>query len=171
MLSLLVHREGLSVILSDPRVSLDNNASERILRGPVIARHTSFGSGGPDGARGGGAGSACSRRCDCWAQSVHLSAGLSRGLCTQPRPAVGTAGPLAAVLMDAERKRELSRPPTGCARHRPESVARNRRRVSPSHPAGSLVRDNRPGLQCRLSIASTGPKRRTYFVDSGLVGV
>ena len=39
------------MFLRDARVSLDNNASERVLRGPVIARHTCFGSGGPDGAR------------------------------------------------------------------------------------------------------------------------
>ena len=51
LLSLQRHREGLSVFLRDPRVPLDNNASERVLRGPVIARHTCFGSGGPDGAR------------------------------------------------------------------------------------------------------------------------
>ena len=51
LLSLREHREGLSVFLHDPRVPLDNNASERVLRGPVIARHTCFGAGGPDGAR------------------------------------------------------------------------------------------------------------------------
>ena len=52
--SLLKHREGLSRFVSDPRIPLENNASERALRGPVIARHTSFGSGGPDGARAAG---------------------------------------------------------------------------------------------------------------------
>ena len=36
------------------RAHKDNNASERALRGPVIARLTSFGSGGPDGARAAG---------------------------------------------------------------------------------------------------------------------
>ena len=50
LLSLLAHREGLGVFLRDPRVPLDNNACERVLRGPVIARYTSFGSGGPQGA-------------------------------------------------------------------------------------------------------------------------
>jgi len=43
--------EGLSRFLDDPRIPPDNNASERVLRRPVISRHTSFGSGGPDGAR------------------------------------------------------------------------------------------------------------------------
>ena len=52
--SLLQHREGLIRFVSDPRIPLDNNAAERALRGPVIARHTSFGSGGPDGARAAG---------------------------------------------------------------------------------------------------------------------
>ncbi len=52
--ALLSHRESLSRFVGDPRIPLDNNASERVLRGPVIARYTSFGSGGPDGARAAG---------------------------------------------------------------------------------------------------------------------
>ena len=52
--SLLHHRESLSRFVADPRIPLDNNSSERALRGPVIARWTSFGSGGPDGARAAG---------------------------------------------------------------------------------------------------------------------
>ena len=52
--SLLKHQPGLRRFASDPRIPMDNNASERALRGPVIARLTSFGSGGPDGARAAG---------------------------------------------------------------------------------------------------------------------
>ena len=52
--ALLSHRESLSRCVADPRIPLDNNLSERVLRGPVIARYTSFGSGGPDGARAAG---------------------------------------------------------------------------------------------------------------------
>ena len=52
--SLLKHEEGLRRFVSDPRIPLENNAAERTLRGPVIARYTSFGSGGPDGARAAG---------------------------------------------------------------------------------------------------------------------
>ena len=52
--ALLSHRESLSRFVGDPRIPLDNNLSERVLRGPVIARYTSFGSGGPDGARAAG---------------------------------------------------------------------------------------------------------------------
>ena len=48
--SLLGHAEGLQVFLDDPRIPLDNNAAERALRGPVISRYTSFGSGSPEGA-------------------------------------------------------------------------------------------------------------------------
>ena len=44
--TLLSHRESLSRFVADPRIPLDNNLSERVLRGPVIARYTSFGSGG-----------------------------------------------------------------------------------------------------------------------------
>ncbi len=52
--ALLSHRASLSRFVADPRIPLDNNLSERVLRGPVIARYTSFGSGGPDGARAAG---------------------------------------------------------------------------------------------------------------------
>lgn len=49
--SLLNHREGLSVFLDRPRVPLDNNLAERLLRGPAIGRRLSFGSDSEDGAR------------------------------------------------------------------------------------------------------------------------
>ena len=52
--SLLKHEDGLRRFVSDPRIPLENNAAERALRGPVIARYTSFGAGGPDGARAAG---------------------------------------------------------------------------------------------------------------------
>ena len=49
--SLLNHREGLSVFLDRPRVPLDNNLAERLLRGPAIGRRLSFGSDSETGAR------------------------------------------------------------------------------------------------------------------------
>ena len=52
--SLLGHREGLERFVGDPRIPMENNLAERMLRGPVIARYTSFGSGGPAGARAAG---------------------------------------------------------------------------------------------------------------------
>ena len=42
------------MFLTHPAVPLDNNLAERTLRGPVIARRTSFGSGGPHGAAASG---------------------------------------------------------------------------------------------------------------------
>ena len=45
------HREGLSVFIDRPRVPLDNNLAERLLRGPVIGRRLSFGSDSETGAR------------------------------------------------------------------------------------------------------------------------
>ena len=48
--SLLNHREELSVFLERPRVPTDNNAIERVLRGPVIGRRLSFGSVSEAGA-------------------------------------------------------------------------------------------------------------------------
>ena len=51
LLSLLDHREVLSLFLGDPRVPLEKNASERVLCGPIIARCTSFDLGGPEGDR------------------------------------------------------------------------------------------------------------------------
>ena len=41
--SLLKHREGLCVFLDNPRVAMDNNLSERTLRGAAIGRKLSFG--------------------------------------------------------------------------------------------------------------------------------
>lgn len=41
------HWKGLTVFLEDPRIPLDNNRAERLLRNPVILRKNSFGSGAP----------------------------------------------------------------------------------------------------------------------------
>ena len=49
--SLLNHREGLSVFVERPSAPMDNNAAERVLRGPVIGRRLSFGSDSEAGAR------------------------------------------------------------------------------------------------------------------------
>ena len=49
--SLVNHRDGLSLFVDRPQVPMDNNAAERALRGPVIARRLSFGSGSETGAR------------------------------------------------------------------------------------------------------------------------
>ena len=49
--SLLNHREGLSVFLDRPDVPMDNNFSERMLRGAAIGRRLSFGSDSEAGAR------------------------------------------------------------------------------------------------------------------------
>jgi len=39
------HWEGLTIFLSEPRVSLHNNRAERLLRNPVVLRKNSYGSG------------------------------------------------------------------------------------------------------------------------------
>ena len=49
--SLVNHRKGLSVFADHPRVPLDNNLAERLLRGPAIGRRLSFGSDSGTGAR------------------------------------------------------------------------------------------------------------------------
>jgi transposase len=43
--SLKRHWKGLTIFLEDPRIPLDNNRAERLLRNPVILRKNSFGSG------------------------------------------------------------------------------------------------------------------------------
>lgn len=43
--SLLGHWTGLTRFLDDARIPLDNNASERQLRGPVVGRKNYYGSG------------------------------------------------------------------------------------------------------------------------------
>lgn len=43
--SLSRHWEGLTIFLADPRIPLDNNRAERLLRGLVVNRKNSYGSG------------------------------------------------------------------------------------------------------------------------------
>ena len=43
--SLQEHWEGLTRFLDDPRIPLDNNASERRVRGPALGRKNYYGSG------------------------------------------------------------------------------------------------------------------------------
>ena len=50
--SLLRHRRGLSRVLDDPRVPLDNNLAERRFRPEVIRRKLSLGSDSKAGAEG-----------------------------------------------------------------------------------------------------------------------
>ena len=49
--SLINHREGLSVFTDRPLTPMDNNAAERMIRGPAIGRRLSFGSDSKDGAK------------------------------------------------------------------------------------------------------------------------
>ena len=43
--SLAAHWEGLTLFVDDPRIPMDNNASERRARGPAVARKNFYGSG------------------------------------------------------------------------------------------------------------------------------
>jgi len=43
--SLLDHWSGLTLFVDDPRIPMDNNASERMVRGPAMGRKNYFGSG------------------------------------------------------------------------------------------------------------------------------
>jgi transposase len=45
LLSLQGHWEGLTRFLDDPRIPMDNNASERRIRGPALGRKNYYGSG------------------------------------------------------------------------------------------------------------------------------
>ena len=45
MESLQEHWEGLTRFVDDPRIPMDNNASERRARGPAVARKNFYGSG------------------------------------------------------------------------------------------------------------------------------
>lgn len=48
---LLSHWEGLTRFLEDPRIALDNNAAERVLRGPVVGRKNFYGNRSTRGAK------------------------------------------------------------------------------------------------------------------------
>lgn len=47
---LLAHWDGLTRFLEDPRIALDNNAAERVLRGPVVGRKNFYGNRSKRGA-------------------------------------------------------------------------------------------------------------------------
>lgn len=48
---LLNHWDGLTLFLGDPRIALDNNAAERVLRGPVVGRKNFYGNRSKRGAK------------------------------------------------------------------------------------------------------------------------
>ncbi len=48
---LLNHWDGLTLFLDDPRIALDNNAAERVLRGPVVGRKNFYGNRSKRGAK------------------------------------------------------------------------------------------------------------------------
>ncbi len=48
---LLGHWDGLTLFLKDPRIALDNNAAERVLRGPVVGRKNFYGNRSKRGAK------------------------------------------------------------------------------------------------------------------------
>ena len=48
---LLKYWEGLTLFLDDPRIPLDNNAAERVLRGPVVGRKNFYGNRSRHGAK------------------------------------------------------------------------------------------------------------------------
>jgi transposase len=50
LIYLLKHWDGLTGFLDDPRVPLDNNAAERVLRGPVVGRKNFYGNRSEKGA-------------------------------------------------------------------------------------------------------------------------
>ena len=111
--SLLEYEAGLRVFVQRPEVPPDNNAAERALRGAVIARYTSFGSGSADGAQ-------LTERMYSIYATLQL-AGLNPYTWTRDyleacarngrqRPA--DLGPWLPWRMDAARRAELSLPPT-----------------------------------------------------------
>lgn len=51
LIYLLKHWDGLTMFLDDPRVALDNNAAERVLRGPVVGRKNFYGNRSKRGAK------------------------------------------------------------------------------------------------------------------------
>ena len=48
---MLKHWDGLTLFLEDPSVALDNNAAERVLRGPVVGRKNFYGNRSKRGAK------------------------------------------------------------------------------------------------------------------------
>ena len=48
---MLKHSNGLTLFLENPKIPLDNNAAERVLRGPVVGRKNFYGNRSRRGAK------------------------------------------------------------------------------------------------------------------------
>ena len=97
--SLLNHRDGLSVFLDRPRTPMDNNISERLLRGPAIGRRLSFGSDSETGARFTALMYSVIGTPDIERhRRAALADRLADRVCAQRRPAAGRPVALAALV-------------------------------------------------------------------------
>ena len=109
--SLLNHEEGLRVFVQRPEVPPDNNAAERAIRGPVIQRYTSFGSGSPSGALLTEQMYSLIATLHQWdLNPYHWMQDYLEACARNEREAPADLGPWLPWRMDAARRAELSRP-------------------------------------------------------------
>ena len=130
--SLLNHEEGLSVFVPHPEVPPDNNAAERAIRGPVISRYTSFGSGSQTGALLGEQMYSVYATLHQWGLNpYHWTADYLAACARNDGQAPADLGPWLPWRMDDARRAELSRP-----RPRPDAAAAHE---DPPEPSLALV--------------------------------
>ena len=136
--SLRDHAEGLQVFLDDPRIPMDNNAAERALRGPVISRYTSFGSGSADGARMAATmftvfGTVRAAGLNPWTWLLDYLRACARNGGKAPEDLT----PWLPWCMDAARREALSQPPGSSRPPQPSEAASP---ASPNGPSMTLTR-------------------------------
>ena len=112
--SLLNHEEGLRVFVQRPEVPPDNNAAERAIRGPVIQRYTTFGSGSPSGALLTEQMYSLIATLQKWGLNpYHWMREYLAACARNERQAPADMGPWLPWRMDEARRAELSRPLLG----------------------------------------------------------
>ena len=112
--SLLKHEDGLRVFVERPEVPPDNNAAERAIRGPVICRYTSFGSGSASGARLAEQMYSIYATLHEWGLNPYRWTHDYLAACARNgRQAPADLGPWLPWRMDAARRAELSQPLPG----------------------------------------------------------
>ena len=110
--SLLKHEDGLRVCVQHPEVPPDNNAAERAIRGPVISRYTSFGSGSASGALLAEQMYSIYATLHEWGLNpYHWTQDYLAACARNDRQAPADLGPWLPWRMDDARRAELSRPP------------------------------------------------------------
>ena len=124
--SLREHWEGLTRFVDDPRIPMDNNASERRARGPAVARKNFYGSGSKWSGQLAAAAFSIFATLSMWqAQSAEMADVVLRAM--RGRRGQGSRGHPGVLALEPQRREE-----EGTEGHRP--AGRRRHLLNPVSP-------------------------------------